>query len=48
MINIEMDCKLIIGHSVTLNSRNNIYHVNMFNPVKILADKPGAVISIGR
>lgn len=47
MVNIEMDCKLLIGQSVTLNSRNNIYHVNMFKPVKIVADRPGAVISIG-
>ena len=38
---------IVIGNNVTLNSNNTGYHVNMFSPVKIVADKPGAIITIG-
>ena len=31
---------IVIGNNVTLNSNNTGYHVNMFSPVKIVADKP--------
>lgn len=37
-----------IGTNVTLGSRNRGYHVNMHSPVKLFADKPAALIEIGR
>ena len=39
--------KAVIGDHVTLNSWNKSYHLNMFAPVKIIADRPSATISIG-
>ncbi len=36
-----------IGDHAVLNSRNQGYHINMHSPVKLLADRPGAVITIG-
>ncbi|NIA12342.1 MAG: acyltransferase [Nitrospiraceae bacterium] len=48
MIDIAQGAKVIIGHNVTLNSRNHGYHVAMYSPVKLFADYKGAVISIGR
>lgn len=36
-----------IGSNCTLNSINAGYHVNMFQRVKLLADRPGAKIVIG-
>lgn len=47
IIDIARDCKLSIGHNVMLNSRNKGYHLNMFAPVKLFADRAGAEISIG-
>ena len=47
VIDIRRDCRLVVGSNVTLNSRNRGYHINMHSPVKILADRSGAVISIG-
>ncbi|MDH4084923.1 MAG: acyltransferase [Nitrospira sp.] len=47
LIDIRKESKLYIGDRVTLNSRNRGYHVNMHSPVKLFADKPGAVIRIG-
>lgn len=34
--------------NVVLNSSNHAYHINMHTPVKLLADKKGAKITIGR
>lgn len=39
--------KLILGDNVQLNSRNRGYHINLFAPIKLMADRPGATISIG-
>lgn len=36
-----------IGDGVLLNSSNRGYHLNMYGPVKLLADRPGARIEIG-
>jgi len=46
-IDIRNGSKLRIGDGVTLNSRNWGYHINMHSPVKLFADKPGAIIRIG-
>ncbi|MFH2108108.1 MAG: acyltransferase [Chrysiogenia bacterium] len=40
--------KVIIQDDVLLNSVNRGYHVNMFSPVKLFADRPGATITIGK
>lgn len=47
LIDIRDGCRLWLGNNVTLNSRNKGYHLNMFAPVKLFADRPGAVIRIG-
>jgi len=47
IIDISKNSKLILGDSVTLNSRNRGYHINMHSPVKLFADRPGAIIQIG-
>jgi len=47
LIDIKEDGHLHIGSDVTLNSRNRGYHVNMHSPVKLIADRAGAVIRIG-
>lgn len=47
IIDVKKGCKVIVGDNVTLNSRNKGYHLNMHSPVKIFADKPGAIIKIG-
>lgn len=41
-MNIRKDSSLVIEDNVTLNSRNNGYHINVHAPVKIYADKPRA------
>ncbi len=47
LIDIHNRARLIIGHNVTINSRNKDYHVNMHSPVKLFADRDGATIKIG-
>ena len=47
LIDIRQGSRLILGKDVTLNSRNRGYHLNMFGPVKLFADRPGAEIWIG-
>jgi acetyltransferase-like isoleucine patch superfamily enzyme len=39
--------KIILGNNVLLNSSNRNYHINMFASVKLMCDKPNAIISIG-
>lgn len=41
------ESRIIIGNNVVLNSANFGYHVNMFGPVKLMADGPNAEICIG-
>jgi len=47
LVEIKDGCKLYLGDNVVLNSRNEGYHVNMFGPVKLFADRTGAEIRIG-
>ena len=47
IIDIRKGSNLILGKNVTLNSDNNGYHINMFGPVKLFADRKGATIKIG-
>ena len=39
---------LKIGDNVTINSDNHGYHVNMYKPCKLLIDRPGGSINIGK
>lgn len=48
MIDIVDGASIEINDNVTLNSTNEGYHINMHSPVKLLADRPGAQISIGK
>ncbi|EOG5454816.1 DapH/DapD/GlmU-related protein [Cronobacter turicensis] len=41
------NARIEIEDDVLINSINKGYHVNMFAPVKIIADRPRAFISIG-
>jgi acetyltransferase-like isoleucine patch superfamily enzyme len=47
LIGIARGASIRIERGVTINSRNGGYHVNMHSPVKLLADRPGAIIHIG-
>ena len=38
---------IFIGNNVTLNSCNRGYHLNMHSRIKLMADRPGATITIG-
>jgi acetyltransferase-like isoleucine patch superfamily enzyme len=41
------NAKMVLGNNVLLNSSNRNYHINMFAAVKLICDKPNAIISIG-
>lgn len=47
IIEIGDGARILIGNNVTINSINHGYHINMHSPVKLYADKKGAVIEIG-
>jgi acetyltransferase-like isoleucine patch superfamily enzyme len=47
LINIVDGASVRIGNNVTLNSNNFGYHINMHSPLKLMADRKGAVIEIG-
>src|SRR5690606_10292747 len=47
IIQLHQNAQLIIEDGVTINSDNYGYHVNMFAPVKLMADREGALIKIG-
>lgn len=47
IIQIEKGADVRLGNNVTLNSRNYGYHASMHSPVKLMADRRGAVITIG-
>lgn len=47
IVDVRRGARIVIGDEVTLNSSNRGYHLNMHSPVKLLADRPGATISIG-
>lgn len=46
-ININKGCCLKIGSNVSFESLNDSYHLNLFAPLKLLADRENAVIEIG-
>ncbi|QKF81101.1 acyltransferase [Halarcobacter ebronensis] len=46
IINIKNGCLLELGNGVKLNSDNLKYHLNMYTPVKLYADREGAKIII--
>lgn len=48
IIQIHPDAKLSIGDGTLINSDNYGYHVNMFTGCKLMADKKGALIQIGK
>jgi len=48
LIDIRKNANLKIGANVTLTSRNKGYHLNMHSPVKLMADRDNAFISIGQ
>jgi acetyltransferase-like isoleucine patch superfamily enzyme len=43
----KKNTSIIIGNNVTLNSNNNGYHLNMFGKIKLMTDRPNAIIEIG-
>jgi len=47
LFDVISDAKIEIGNNVTLTSRNYNYHINLHSPVKLFADRPGALIRIG-
>lgn len=47
IIDIRKGAVLEIGDNVTITSRNKGYHINMHSPVKMFADRDGAIIRIG-
>jgi len=47
LVEVHPMARVEIGEGVLLHSRNRGYHLNMHNPVKLLADWPGACIRIG-
>jgi len=47
LVRINKDAFLAIGNDVSLLSSNLYYHAQMFGPVKLFADRPGARIVIG-
>ena len=47
IIRINRKSNIVIGDNVKLNSNNYSYHINMHSPVKLMADRPGAIIEIG-
>ena len=46
-LDIDEGAVVILGDRVTLNSRNDDYHVAMWSCVKLVANAPGASITIG-
>jgi acetyltransferase-like isoleucine patch superfamily enzyme len=47
IIDIRKESKLYVGNNVTLNSSNKDYNINLYSPVKLFANRPGAKIRIG-
>ena len=39
--------RLVLGNNVSLKSNKNTYHLHMYAPVKLMADRKDAVIEIG-
>jgi acetyltransferase-like isoleucine patch superfamily enzyme len=47
IVDIRKGARLVIGENVRLNSRNMGYHLNIYAPVKLMADRIGSIIEIG-
>ena len=47
IVDVRNGGRIIFKNNVTLNSRNYGYHASMYGPVKLYADKPGALIKVG-
>ena len=47
LIDIREGSSLEVGENVTLNSNNYDYHISMYSPIKLFADREGAIIKIG-
>jgi acetyltransferase-like isoleucine patch superfamily enzyme len=47
-IDIRPRARLELGHNVTLRSTDVGYHLSMYAPTKLFADRDGALIRIGR
>lgn len=47
IVEVVEGATISIGNNVTLRSRNKGHHLNMHSPVKLMADWPGAILSIG-
>ncbi len=47
LIDLREGGRLELGDGVLLNSSNRGYHLNLHAPVKLFADRPGALIRIG-
>ncbi|ABC29520.1 Acetyltransferase (isoleucine patch superfamily) [Hahella chejuensis KCTC 2396] len=47
-IMLHPSAKVVLHDNVTVNSLNRGYHINMHSSVKLMADMPGATISIGK
>ncbi len=48
IIDLCESTRCILEENVIIDSSNNGYHLNMFNPVKILLDRPNAILKIGK
>ncbi|MDI7494499.1 acyltransferase [Cronobacter dublinensis] len=48
VIDISEGAEVTIDDGCVINSANKGYHVNMFSPVKLMADRKGAKIIIGK
>ena len=47
LIDVRDGGRLVIEDNVRLKSRNARYHLNIFAPVKLYVDRPGAIVKIG-
>lgn len=47
-VRVVTGARIAVGECVVLNSSRLAYHAGMYSPVTLIADKPGAIISIGR
>jgi acetyltransferase-like isoleucine patch superfamily enzyme len=48
IIDVREGARIVLDDGVLLDSDNDGYHVNMHSPVKLLADRAGATILVGR
>jgi carbonic anhydrase/acetyltransferase-like protein (isoleucine patch superfamily) len=47
MIEVVKGARVVLGDGVMLNSANEGYHLNLYGPTRLVADKPGAEIVVG-